>query len=106
MGFSLDWHGKAVNTKVERACVLGINKTTTRAVKEAKITAPYVTGTYARSLSARNAVVRGKKIAGLWGSFDVDYALNVEMRHNTLRNAADKLYPQLSKNIKQELKKL
>ena len=83
-----------------------MNKTTTRAVKEAKVNAPYVTGTYSRSLMARNAVMRGKKIVGLWGSFDVDYALNVEMRHNTLRNAADKLYPQLSKNIKQELKKL
>lgn len=102
MAFKLDWHGKDISDKARRAAIRGVNKTTVKAVNVAKPTTPYITGTYRRSLQARQAKARGNRVVGVWGSFDVNYALNVEMRHNVLRNAADIAYRELAKNIKEE----
>ena len=115
MGFRLHWNGDQIAKRVERAAIRGVNKTTVQCAQEAKPPFPrhaepraklYVFGNYARGIYAHNAVARGGKVVGLWGSHDTDYAIYLEHRYNNLRNTADAVYPGLPSNIREAYGKL
>lgn len=79
MSVNLDWRGDEVKAKLERATIIGINRTMARSVRHAKKHVPRQTGTLARSIKIRPAKKGRNVIRGLWGSFDVLYALYVEI---------------------------
>lgn len=109
----LKWRGDAVRKRVANAVRLGIDDTLVDAVPEAKRRTPVVTGLLQGSIMAEPARVEGggggERIRGRWGSFDVEYALPVEVGTSRrqgrfmLRQAADLTYPELSKNIRTRL---
>ena len=50
-----------------------------KAVKDAKQNVPVVTATLQGSIRIQPSEIKGEDVDGLWGSFDVNYALAVEM---------------------------
>ena len=129
----LDWKGNDVLDKVVQATKWGIDKTTAACVVDAKENVPVVTATLQGSLRIEPAEQRGVQVSGLWGSFDVNYALAIEMKNpslavsggdntretlpytgrgkNTgnsgfLRGAADKEYPGLADRVAERFKKI
>ena len=103
--FRLRWKGPQVLSKVRRCEKQGIDETMTDAVNEAKNTHPWQTdtGKLERSIRiVRAAVLRFKGFVGQWGSVDTDYAIFLELSDKWmwLRPAADKVYPNLARNIK------
>ena len=123
----LDWKGPQVRRAIERASEWGIDKTTSECVRDAKENVPVRTGALQGSIRMQPATRRGKYIEGTWGSFDVNYALAIELGNpsliprdadnrreslpyssrgrNTgnrgfLRGAADKQYPKLAGRIR------
>ncbi len=81
---SLEWYGEAVKAKLARAAQIGIDQTTAACTRAAKVRLypghGYDTGTYSRSIQMRPSRVMPRGVVtGLWGSFDVDYALAVEL---------------------------
>ena len=127
----VDWKGDDVAKKVVEATAWGVDKTTSECVHDAKEHVPFVTGTLEGSLRIEEAEQHGDRVTGRWGSFDVQYALAVEMGNpslavnsgddsrefvkgtprNTgnnrfLRGAADKEYPKLADRIAARFKKI
>ena len=112
----LNWKGKEVLSKVERAAALGINATMAQAVEHAKRNHEWVnrSTTLEGSIAiAKYAQKRRRRIVGLWGSRDVKYALVHELgsaKKNIrprpyLRPAADANYPNLARNIKRAMRR-
>lgn len=77
--FDLDWRGKQVKARLERAARMGIDDTTSRAIDYAKPRTPVKTGTLQGSLMMRPAQTTGNTTFGLWGSFNVEYAIYQEL---------------------------
>ena len=125
----VDWRGPQVRRAVQRASKRAIDDTMSRAVRDAKNNVPVVTSTLQGSLRIEPAEIKGNVVSGRWGSFDVNYALAVEMGNpslvpaggdvkrdtlpntgrgirtgNTgfLRGAAEKEYRNLAKRIRDE----
>ena len=124
----VDWRGDEVLRHTQRAIRYAIDETMSACVDDAKRNVPRVTGTLQGSIQIEPASIdRNGKVVGEWGSFDVNYALAVEMgnrslvgpphksktpgikasgpgrntgNRNFLRNAADKEYPKLRSRIK------
>lgn len=128
----VDWRGKQVRRAVQRASKRAIDDTMSRAVSHAKENVPVVTATLQGSLRIEPAEIKGNVVSGRWGSFDVNYALAVEMGNRSLvpaggdakrdkrsgtgrgirtgntgflRSAADREYPKLAGRIRKEFKK-
>ena len=109
---SLEWNGKIVQRKTIEAAKWGIDATTTACVREAKIEVPVITATLQGSIEMRPAQQRGREVVGIWGSFNVDYAIFVEKGtsrmsgHPYLLPAADHQYPKLAGRIKRKFAEL
>ena len=128
----VDWRGKQVRRAIQRASQRAIDKTTAECVDDAKQNVPVVTATLQGSLRIEPAEIKGNVVSGRWGSFDVNYALAVEMGNRSLvpaggdtkrdqrtgtgrgirtgntgflRGAADKEYPKLAARIRKEFRK-
>ena len=129
MTTNVNWNGDQVKAALLRASRFGIDETTTECVKDAKVNVPRWTTALQGSIRIQPAEVDGNVVSGLWGSWDINYALAVETGNrgligpndlggeldpnrgdllrrvnsgnkNFLRNAADLEYPQLSGRIK------
>ena len=109
---SLEWNGDTVKRKMIEAAKWGVDKTTSECVIEAKNRVPRVTSTLQGSIQMRPAKQQGDDVVGIWGSFDVDYAIYVEMGTSRmsgtpyLRPSADSQYPRLSDRIKRKFAEL
>ena len=111
---SLIWNGDAVKRKVIAAAQGGIDETMARCVVEAK--KDYYEGHGLRfavlqgSVKMQPAEVRGDRVVGQWGSFDVNYARHVEQGtgrmtgQGQLQGAADAEYPQLAERIRARMR--
>ena len=132
----LKWYGDQVKQNLLNAGRKGVDATMATCVRTAKRSAPVDTSAYQGSIQMRPAVVRGDIAIGEWGSYNLDYAIIIEIgsephiirprnkkalfwkgaahpvkvvHHpgtqgtNNLRNAADRHYPELARNIKRFL---
>ena len=105
-GYTMTWNGDDITERLLRAAAAGIDDTMSDCVIEAKSNTPVVTATLQGSITVHEpATIRGGKVAGIWGSRRVHYALYVEVgtrrsrARRMMRNAADKHYPQLRANM-------
>ena len=111
-GFRLDWKGDQIKDRLLNAARQGIDETMAAGVNTAKPLTPWVTGTLRRSIKIRPARIEGDRAIGLWGSFDVNYAIYVETGTrgrpgvNMLRRAADQEYPKLPDRIRKRYRRL
>lgn len=104
----MHWRGPEVLAKAKAAARHGIDETTSACVNHAKSNHPWQnqTGTLEGSLQMRPADDQGSRIVGFWGSFDVDYAIYLEIgtsrapAYPYLRPAADAEYGKLAGRIK------
>lgn len=107
---SLKWRGEAIKRRAIEAAKWGIDATTAACVVEAKQKVPVRTATLQGSIQMRPAKERGDDVVGLWGSWNVDYALYVEKGTSRmaaqpyLRPAADHQYPKLAGRIKRRFR--
>lgn len=110
---SLQWQGEQVDRRVIGAVLGGMDETMAACVVTAK--QDYrpghglVTAVLQGSIQMRPAEMREDYAIGYWGSFDVDYAIYVEMgtarmaAQGQLRKAADQHYPLLGERIRRRL---
>ena len=110
---SLVWYGDDVVARTERAIREGIDEVTSACVRSAIPLAPIKTGALRgsiRMIPARE--VRTGVIAGLWGSFNINYAIFQELGtiymsgKRFLRRAANRHYGQLRAAIGRRLAKI
>lgn len=132
----IDWQGDRVRAKAQSATAKGINEIMGRCVSQAQDTIPVQFGILQRSIRLEPAETKGERTIGTWGSFDVNYALAVETgdrslagptsdyvrsmhreraqegrvrntgRTNSLRDAADAHYPNLTATIKNKMNQM
>lgn len=88
-----------------RALKGGIDETEALCVGMAVSTVHVVTAILQGSIDLRPAEIypRQYRVEGVWGSFDVNYAIYEELLHPYLRPAADTHYPGLPKRIAKRL---
>tara|TARA_Y100000310_G_scaffold47500_3_gene44073 strand:- start:710 stop:1048 length:339 start_codon:yes stop_codon:yes gene_type:complete len=109
---SLEWNGDRIKRLATQAAKWGIDATTAACVREAKNRVPVVTATLQGSIEMRPAQQRGNDVVGIWGSFNVNYAIFVEMGTSRmsgtpyLRPSADSQYPRLEGRIKRRFAEL
>lgn len=106
---SLTWNGDAIQRKAIEATQWGIDQTMAVAVTGAKSELypghGWQFGFLQGSLQLRPAVVVGNVVVGLWGSFDINYAIFIEQGTGVftglgyLQNNADREYPKLAGRI-------
>lgn len=94
--------------KIDAACLNAVNDTTAAAAIEAKRSHPgwnNRTGTLEGSVRIEPATKIGAdRYQGSFGSYDVVYALPIEVLHgHFLRNAADIEFSKLGANLRKEL---
>ena len=77
-GGNVTWYGDRVLADVKRATAKGIDQTMAECVKDAKDNTPTITTALQGSIMLRPAKIERSRIYGLWGSFDINYALPVE----------------------------
>lgn len=99
----LDWKGDDIAAKVREAQIGGVNEVAVLCAADAAQNTPVRTGLAQGSVKAEPARAEGKRVFTLWGSFDVNYYIWLELRLNMLRNAADQYYPKLAEAIKKRL---
>lgn len=73
-----EWNGEQVKRNMIIAAKWGIDATMAAAVRKAKGRVAKKTTTLQGSIQMRQAQQRGDRVVGLWGSFNVNYALYVE----------------------------
>ena len=78
-GFRVNWRGKDVARRVTNASRIGIDITMALCVPDAKRNTPVVTGTAQGSIMFKPAQIRGFRVTGVWGSFDVNYFIWLEI---------------------------
>jgi len=100
----LEWKGDKLPPLMREAAKRGIDDTTAKAAITAKQSHPTwrnVTGTAEGSIRGDPAKILGDRVAGLFGSFDVNYFIWLEIGARgragdyTIRRAADKDFPHL-----------
>ena len=77
--YDLDWNGKRVGRGFAEAARGAIDETTGLCVKKAATDAPWRTGNLSRSIKLQEAEITDEEVFGVWGSWDVVYALVVEL---------------------------
>lgn len=101
----LDWKGDDIKGKALRAAKIGIDQTMAACVTSAKGKVRVKTATLQGSIRFEPAIAFANGARGVWGSFDVDYALWQEIGTSKmsaqpyLRPSADAQYPQLETRI-------
>jgi hypothetical protein len=75
MSVELTWNGAAIQEAVERALVLGIDRTTSDAAIEAKRLVNVDTSTLQGSIYPEPAKIIDDRVEGAYGPHDVDYAI-------------------------------
>ena len=105
-GFDLEWNGDTIVNQYRQAQVDAINEIAVKCVQTATPAPPhpFKTGLAQGSVKALPAQVKGSGVFTIWGSFDVNYYIHLELRGNMLRNAADEVYPQLPAAIRKHAK--
>ena len=103
-GFDLEWNGDAIVNQYRQAQVDGVNEIAVKCAVNAAQNTPVVTGLAQGSVKALPAQVQGETVFTIWGSFDVNYYVYLELRKNMLRNAADEFYGQLPAAIRKYAK--
>ena len=95
---------------VQRATAFGIDQTMAACVRHADPNVPVgPTGALRRSIRFEPAEIRRGVVTGVWGSFQVNYAIYQEAGTKYirakyfLRNAADAEYPRLAGRIQRRL---
>ena len=111
---SLEWKGDALKQKVREASAYGIDQTMAKCIVHAKSNYypghGLVTAALQGSIRMKAAVIRVAHVIGQWGSFDINYAENIEKGsgrrpgQGQLQNAADDEYPLLGGRIRKRLK--
>ena len=102
----LKWNDKPVIEKVLLATRKGMDSVMSKCVREAKATVPVVTTTLQGSIRMEPAKQVENELVGVWGSYNVDYAIFVELgtskmsAQSYLRPAADRFYPTLPGEIR------
>lgn len=76
---ALHWLGDELRRKVEQATIEGMTETMAEAVTRAKQLVPVKTATLQGSLQFRQVERDAHGFVGRWGSFDVNYAADVEL---------------------------
>lgn len=95
--------------KVRDATVDGVDDTLAECAGEVKDNTKIRTSVLQGSMRFEPAKRQGNKVSGRWGSFDVNYALWVEIGSQgrpggyMLTRTADAVYPKLAGNIKRHL---
>ena len=95
--------------KIQDAAVDGVDDTLAKCVREVKPITPVKTSVLQGSMRFEPAKRQGDKVRGFWGSFDVNYALWVEIGSQgragvyMLTRTADAVYPELAGNIKRHM---
>ena len=106
MASKFNWNGKKIARKYLVAARRGVDMTTAACVAPAKMLTPVITGTAQGSIQMRPARIVGQGVVGVWGSFQVDYFIWLEIGargrpgHFMLRRTADAVYPRLRANIR------
>lgn len=105
-GYRLNWEGDGIHKRTAEASRRGIDQTMAEAVTAAKGLTPVVTGTAQGSIQLRPARIERHRVAGRWGSFDVNYFIWLEIGArgragiHMLRRSADREYPNLIGRIR------
>ena len=105
MATQVEWRGAQVLDKLLKAVKDGIDETMAECVTEAVRIVPVDTTTLQGSLRVEPAEISRNEVVGEWGSFDVDYAIYVELgtykmrAQPYLRPSADREYPHLKGRI-------
>ena len=102
----LKWNGDAIKRKWAEAAKIGVDKTMSEAVIEAKRNHPgwkNVTGFAEGSIGIVGfAEAQGSRVRGLWGSSSCSYMIWLELKHGSaLRRSADTMYKRLTRNIRE-----
>ncbi len=106
------WFGEELKKKMNEAVPLAINSILADCVRESKAVVPVKTSILQGSIQMRVATKGKDGWSGLWGSWDVLYAIFVELGtqfmrgRSYLRSVADRLYPQLADRIRQAMARL
>ena len=103
-GYTLNWKGATVLNKVRKAQIGGVNEIASLSATGAAKDTPVLTGTAQGSVRAEPARAQGSRVFTIWGSFDVNYYIWLELRGNMLRNNADQYYPKLADAIKRRVR--
>ena len=104
------WNGDVIFRKTVEAARTAMDDTMARCVVEAKIRVPTLTTTLQGSIEMRPTRREGELLVGLWGSFQVNYAIYVEVGTSRMsaqpymRPAADHEYPLLPGRIRARIK--
>lgn len=102
----LIWRGPIVEAKVRAASLRAVNETMGECVTMAKVLVRKKTTTLQGSIRLQPAMPHGNGVRGVWGSFDVNYALWQEIGTSRmsaqpyLRPSADAHYRSLARRIK------
>jgi hypothetical protein len=111
----LDWRGKGLPPILREAARRAIDDTTAAAAIQAKSDHPTwknVTGTAEGSIRGDPARILSTVVRGLFGSFDVNYFIWLEIGargrsgDRTLRRAADKEFPHLGRRLRAHYRQL
>ena len=108
-GSRIDDKTDRLRRKVRDAAVDGVDDTLAKCVREVKDITPVATSILQGSMRFEPAKRQGTKVRGQWGSFDVNYALWVEIGSQgragvyMLSRTADAVYPELAGNIKRHI---
>ena len=74
-----EWYGKKVSKKTEIATRVAMDKTMAACIAEAKKLVPVKTGLLQGSIRMKPTANLGGRLIGYWGSFNVKYAIYVEL---------------------------
>ena len=105
----LKWNGEAIKKKTLDATCLAMDRVMAKCVREAKIMVPVQTATLQGSIRMEPTKLEGDDLVGKWGSYNVMYAVFVELgtinmdAQPYLRPPADKLYPSLPGEIRRAM---
>lgn len=82
---SFAWYGSIYQARAVAAAKAGIDTTMAQGVVLAKARVPVRTGLLQGSLRFQPAQLVGSRVVGWWGSFDVHYAIYVELGTSRMR---------------------
>ena len=108
--YKITWKGEIVKANVRAAAAMGINETMGDCIIMAKQLVRVKTATLQGSIRLTPAIQLGNHVRGVWGSFDVNYALWQEVGTSKmsaqpyLRPSAAAHYSSLAGRIRAHLK--